>query len=403
MSARTTQRAPDTQRSGGGPGRPANRAAAHSLRIGTLFGIPLQVHWTFLFLLGLVVAVEWSAGTGAIVTGLVWVAALFACVVAHELAHCLVARRRGVRVLGILLLPIGGMSRMDEMPRRPVDEAAIAAAGPATSLLLGGLFLAVGVLVGSSMWPPTLMAGSWWARLGWLNLLLAGFNLLPALPMDGGRVLRAALARHLPRLAATRIAATVAKALAVALIIAGVLYDFWLVLIGMFVFFGSTGEEAMARAEALAERRASGGGWRGGPYPPQASGPPGWAPPPGGGWYPSQGPGADRWYAPPQSGQDPDAAPPERRGAGPWAPPPGWGGQPGPGWHGWHQTATGRWWATPGPPAPWSQPGDGPSWAPPWGQVPSPRVRSAVDVAVERRGPDPGGGEAGGEGVGQDD
>lgn len=356
MTARTTQHAPNTETTGDSrPGRRANGAAAHSLRIGRLFGIPLQVHWSFLLLIGLVVAAEWAAGTGAIAGGLLWVAALFACVVAHELAHCLLARRRGVRVLGILLLPIGGMSRMEELPHRPADEAAIAAVGPATSLLLGGLFLAVGALLGSSVWPATLMAGSWWARLGWLNLLLAGFNLLPALPMDGGRVLRAALAQHLPRLAATRIAASVAKVLAVGLIVAGVFYDFWFVLVGMFVFFGASGEESMARAEELAKRQAPGRAWWGGWYAPPGSGPGGWGPPP----QPGQSPG-DPY-------QDANA----------WGPPPGWTG--------WYQTPT------------------GPSWAPPWGQEPLPRNRSAIDVAVERRGPDPGGGEPLSEGVGEHD
>ncbi len=306
--------------------RRADGSAAHSLRVGRLFGFPLQVHWSFLLLLALVGVANWQAGAGAVVGGLVWVAALFACVVAHELAHCLVARRRGGRVLGILLLPIGGVSRMDHLPTSPADEASIAAVGPATSLALGGVFLTVGELLGGAMWPPTLVTGSWWARLGWLNLLLGAFNLLPALPMDGGRVLRAALARRLPRLAATRVAATVARFFALGLVVAGAFSDFWLVLIGFFVFFGASREESIARIEEHANRP-----------------PPAWAP-----WPP----------------------PPPRPTA--WPPPP------------------------PRPAA----------WPPPWGQEPGPRhppvdVRSAVDVAVERRGPDAGGGQPGSEGVGE--
>lgn len=140
---------------------------------------------------------------------------------------------------------------MDHLPSAPGDEAAIALAGPATSLLLGGLFLAVGALLGVGVWPPTLFAGSWWARFGWLNLLLGVFNLLPALPMDGGRVLRAALSRSLPRLAATRVAASVARLVALALVVVGPFYDPWLILIGMFVLLGASREVSIARAEEM--------------------------------------------------------------------------------------------------------------------------------------------------------
>lgn len=397
MSAQTAQHAPD--RGAAGNGRPARRAggaAAHSLRIGRIFGIPLEVHWSFLLLIGLVLAAEWGAGTGAIVGGLVWVAALFACVVVHELAHCLVARRRGGTVLGILLLPIGGMSRMDRIPERSADEAAIAAIGPATSLVLGGLFLSIGALVGSSVWPPTLVAGSWFARLGWLNLLLAAFNLLPALPMDGGRVLRAALARWLPRTAATRVAASVAKVLAVGLIVAGVLYDFWFVLIGIFVFLGASGEESMARAEELAKQPPPPPGWGswGGWYAPPSAGRGGWGFPQGGGgsYPPSQDAGGSGGYPP-------YPPPPGTWATGTrWVPPGGAGPSsdrpwPPPG----HDASWGPAWVQAWGPA-WNQP-----WAPPWGQDPSPRDRSAIDVPVERGGPDTAGGEPSREGVGEHD
>src|SRR5487761_1024558 len=223
-----------------------NGAARRSIPLGRIAGIRLQMHWSFLLLLGFVVLAEWGGGASAMLAGAVWIAVLFGCVVLHELAHCVVARHRGATVLGILLLPLGGMSRMDRMPEAPKDEAAIAAAGPATSLGLGALALIAGALIGSSVWPPTLVAGSWWARIGWLNLLLGLFNLLPALPMDGGRILRASLARRVPRLQATRIAVAVARVLAFGLIVAGVFWDFWLVLIGIFVYVGAASEKAQA-------------------------------------------------------------------------------------------------------------------------------------------------------------
>lgn len=232
-------------------GEPARReappAGGRGFPLGRLLGIPLRVHWTFLLLLAFVVGVEWGAGWRSTVAGLVWIVALFGFVVEHEIAHCLVARHRGARVLGILLIPLGGISQLAAVPEDPDDELAIALAGPLASLAAGAALLIAGLLAGVRVWPPTLFAGSWWARLAWLNLLLGAFNLLPALPMDGGRVLRAALARHHDRLEATLTAARVARLLAAALVVVGFLYDFWLVLIGFFVYLGSNAEEQDAR------------------------------------------------------------------------------------------------------------------------------------------------------------
>lgn len=233
------------------PGPPGGNAPVPgqrgSLLIGRIAGIPLRVHWTFALLLALVVAADWTSGWVAVVDGLLWVVALFAFVVAHELSHCIVARRRGAKVLGILLIPLGGISQLAAMPEDPSDELAVAIVGPLTSLALGAVLLLAGWLAGARVWPPTLFAGSWWARLGWVNLLLGGFNLLPALPMDGGRVLRAALARHRSKLEATLIAARVSRYLAVAMMVVGFFYDFWLVFIGIFVYLGARAEEEAAR------------------------------------------------------------------------------------------------------------------------------------------------------------
>lgn len=219
----------------------------HSLLIGRVAGIPLRVHWTFPLLLVLVVVADWSSGRAVVVAGLLWILALFAFVVAHELSHCVVARRRGATVLGILLIPLGGISQLAAMPEDPADELAVAVVGPLTSLALGVALLVVGGLAGSRIWPPTLFAGSWWARLAWLNLLLGAFNFLPALPMDGGRVLRAALARHRSKLEATLAAGRVARYLAVTMMVVGFFYDFWLLLIGIFVYLGARAEEEAAR------------------------------------------------------------------------------------------------------------------------------------------------------------
>lgn len=223
----------------------------HSIPIGRVFGIPLRLHWTFFLLIPFVAAVDWSAGTRSVLLGLMWIAALFSFVVAHEVAHCVVARRRGARVLGIVLFPLGGLSQLAAIPKAPDDELAVAIAGPMFSLAMGALLLAAGLLLGARVWPPTLFVGSWWARLGWLNLLLGSFNMLPALPMDGGRVLRASLARHRSKLEATEVAGRIARYLGVAMIAIGFVYDIWLCLIGIFVLLGASAEVQAARHPPL--------------------------------------------------------------------------------------------------------------------------------------------------------
>jgi len=223
--------------------RPPTRRPAHSLKVARLLGIDVFVHWTFAFIIVLVVAADQSAGSHAVLAGLCWIVAVFGSVLLHELAHCVVAQHDGVVVEDILLLPIGGVSQMRSIPRQPGQELAISIAGPLTSLGLAVLFAGLALVTGAHLWPPTLLAGSWLARLAWLNLLLGAFNLLPALPMDGGRVLRAGLAMREDRSRATAQAAQIARLLALVMIAIGVVWDFWLVLIGIFVILGAGAEE----------------------------------------------------------------------------------------------------------------------------------------------------------------
>jgi len=257
------------------------RQPRSSIRIGRIWGVDVLLHWTFLFLVVVVVWANATAGGAAVLASLVWVVAVFSSVLVHELAHCVVARRRGAVVNDILLLPLGGISQLEKVPESPADEMAIAIVGPLTSLALAAVAAAVAAAAGAHLWPPTLFAGSWFARLAWLNLLLGGFNLLPALPMDGGRVLRSALARHRDRREATRMAAGIARVLAFVMIVAGLTYDIWLVLIGIFVLLGAGAEEQAALAP--------------GP-PPGDRGPPGDGPPaadppgPGDAAFPAPGP-----------------------------------------------------------------------------------------------------------------
>ena len=173
----------------------------------------------------------------------------------HELSHSFVARRRGFTVRDIVLLPIGGVSEISGLPGAPADELAIAIAGPLASVGArsdprpGRLRVRSG-----ASWPPTLFAGAIVSRLMWANLLLAGFNLLPAIPMDGGRVLRALLARRRSDLRATVLAVQIGRFIGLAMVLLGVRYDLWLSVIGLFVFVGAGGER-----RAAAVRTAVGG------------------------------------------------------------------------------------------------------------------------------------------------
>ena len=232
----------------------------HSVPVGRLAGVPIRLHWSFFLLIAFVALVDRSSGRSAVLDGLVWIVALFASVVVHEVAHCVVARQRGATVLGIVLFPLGGLSQVEAMPEAPRDELAVAIVGPLTSICLGGLLLSVGLVSGVHVFPPTLFAGSWLARLGWLNLLLGAFNLLPALPMDGGRVLRATLARRRSSLDATVLAARIARWVGSAMLVVGFLYDFWLLLIGLFVLIGARAEEEAARHQDLRRPHDAGQG-----------------------------------------------------------------------------------------------------------------------------------------------
>ncbi len=217
--------------------------------------MPIRLHWSFPLLLVVVLApAENGRGALSLLGSVTWVVALFACIVVHELSHSFVARRRGFVVRDIVLLPIGGASEIVGLPGAPADELSIALAGPLASLGLGILFTVFAYLTGAHPWPPSLLAGAVPVRLMWANFLLAGFNLLPAIPMDGGRVLRAVLARSRSDLSATVLAVRVGRLMGLAMVLVGIRYDIWLCLIGLFVVVGGSGE-----VRAAAVRTATGG------------------------------------------------------------------------------------------------------------------------------------------------
>jgi Zn-dependent protease len=206
-----------------------------SWRLGRMFGFPVEINLSFLLLLALVY-VAFGGLAGVIVVGLA-----FGSVLLHELGHALVARQLGVHVSGIELSFFGGAAKMEQMPRSANREIAIAAAGPAVSLMLSGLGLGLGGLLSS----PLL------AAIGQINLVLAVFNLIPALPMDGGRILRALLSRKMDFVRATDISVQVARVVAVGFGVVGLLGGMYqLLVLAPFLWMMGTRERMVARAMA---------------------------------------------------------------------------------------------------------------------------------------------------------
>jgi Zn-dependent protease len=223
-------------------------------KVGEVAGIAISVHATFLLLvLWFAVAYWFEVGSVArVAAGVALLLLLFGCVLLHELGHALMAQRYGVATREITLLPIGGIARLERMPDDPWQSFRITLAGPAVNVVIAAVLFAVVWLTGT--WQPvariSLISGPFLERLMLLNLSLAGFNLLPAFPMDGGRALRALLATRLDDRRATRIAARLGQAMAVVFAIVGWLANPVLVLIAVFVWTGATSEARAADLRA---------------------------------------------------------------------------------------------------------------------------------------------------------
>lgn len=228
-----------------------------SFSLGRLFGSEVRVHVTFFLLLAWVGMQAYSGGGWPAVTdNLIFVLALFACVVAHEFGHALMARRYGIRTPDITLLPFGGLARLERMPNTPMHEIWVALAGPAVNVLIWVVL----VIFGAGL-PFTTLTRIDPAhiglldRLAYVNLLLAGFNMIPAFPMDGGRVFRALLCLRLDRVNATRIATLCGQVLAVGLGLFGLYVgNPFLVMIAVFVFFAASAENRDAARRSVAQR-----------------------------------------------------------------------------------------------------------------------------------------------------
>ena len=226
-----------------------------SLKLGRFAGIDVFVHWTFAILLVWIFAGHLSAGHDVIAAlkGIGFVVALFACVVLHEFGHALTARHYGIQTRDITLLPIGGIARLERMPEDPVQELWVALAGPAVNVIIAAMLLGIMAAIHGlqSGFKVELMRGDFVARLMWVNVTLVAFNVLPAFPMDGGRVLRALLARRIGRRRATHIAATVGQGMAILFGIVGMLYNPLLLFIALFVFLGAQGEAQLVELSSV--------------------------------------------------------------------------------------------------------------------------------------------------------
>jgi Zn-dependent protease len=224
-----------------------------SYRIARIAGIDVRIHLSFLLLPVIFGFLGWrDGGSGAAGESILFILLLFVCVVLHEFGHALAGRRFGIRTPDITLLPIGGVARMERIPEKPSQELAIALAGPAVNAVIAGSLAGIleatgGILIITPEAWRTLLQ-----NLMTINLALVVFNLIPAFPMDGGRVLRAILGFALPFTTSSRIAARIGQVMALLFAIGGFLWNPMLLLIAFFVFNGARQEiEYIRQREAF--------------------------------------------------------------------------------------------------------------------------------------------------------
>ncbi len=224
-----------------------------SIKIGKIYGIPIKLHFTLIFVL---VLIAWSIGSNVLLIadilgidepglsvgfesyliGFILAVGLFVSVLIHELAHSIVSIRNNIKVKEISLWLFGGVSNLEEMPSDSNTEIKVSAVGPLSSLAIGAVTYIGGVTITSSVLIFMLL------YLSLLNFILAGFNLIPAFPMDGGRILRALLAKKMPYVKATKTAADIGKGFAIIFGIVGLFYNIFLVLIAFFIYIAASQE-----------------------------------------------------------------------------------------------------------------------------------------------------------------
>jgi len=225
-----------------------------SINIGKIFGINFRIHVTFFLLLFFIfISVLPQHGFERALLAMLFICAVFVCVLIHEIGHSLIARRFGKEAKSITLLPIGGVATMEEMPEKPVQEIAMSIIGPFINLIIAALlYLFVGHWTGIGA--PNLTPDSvktFFAGLIGVNIMLAIFNLIPAFPMDGGRILRGLLAMRLDFVQATTTAVFIGQAISMFFIFFGIFFNWWLAIIGLFLYIGAGSEKQQVILKSL--------------------------------------------------------------------------------------------------------------------------------------------------------
>lgn len=226
-----------------------------SFKLGTIAGTAIRVHVTFVLLLAWIWFAHYQiGGAPAAWEGVLYIVAVFACVVLHEFGHIAAARYYGIRTPDITLLPIGGVAQLERMPDQPRQELVVAIAGPLVNVAIAAVIVLV---LGYGIGAEQLMQIEdpridFFARLAGVNVFLVLFNLIPAFPMDGGRVLRAVLAMRMPWARATQLAATIGQGFAFVLGFVGLFYNPLLIFIAIFVYLAAAAEAQDAQLKDVA-------------------------------------------------------------------------------------------------------------------------------------------------------
>jgi Zn-dependent protease len=225
-----------------------------SWKLGEFAGIGVYVHATFFLIIIWIAVAHWVQGASlaTMLSAIAFILALFGCVVLHEYGHALTAKKYGIKTRDITLLPIGGVARLERMPDDPKQELWVALAGPAVNVVIAAV-LYVWLLITASLEPfskLSLTGGSFLERLMVVNIFLVAFNMLPAFPMDGGRVLRALLAIRMEYTRATQIAASIGQGMAFLFGLIGLFYNPFLIFIALFVWIGAAQEASMVQMKS---------------------------------------------------------------------------------------------------------------------------------------------------------
>lgn len=223
-------------------------------KIGEFSGIGVYIHATFLLIIAWVVLIYWRQGHDlvATVSGIVFVLTIFGCVVLHEFGHALTAKKYGIKTRDITLLPIGGVARLERMPDDPIQELWVALAGPAVNVVIAAVLYSWIQITGGlePIGELSITGGSFVERLMLVNIFLVVFNMIPAFPMDGGRVLRALLALRMDYTRATQIAATIGQGMALLFGFIGLFTNPFLIFIALFVWIGAAQEASMTKIKS---------------------------------------------------------------------------------------------------------------------------------------------------------